>query len=228
MSDRNAFFAEVFTRELTRWKKEQHKSQEEFAGEIHVEPNMITRYKQGKAHPTETTLEEICRVLQVEKSAFYPQSLADRLKYDKTTQKEVKLLLRQMEMKSITDSSINFLFWEFLWQTIPNLKRLLPSSLNNVEDGFLFQKDIRGEVELFDRSDLEYIYALQQDVINHIYMQTIKYALGQQLEKDRFQAYHEKCVPEEEEINYHWDNVFSMILQELLRNPPKEDTNGID
>lgn len=228
MNDRNAFFAEVFTRELNRWKKDQHKSQEKFAEEIHVEPNMITRYKQGKAYPSDGTLEAICRVLQVDKSVFYPQSFGDRLKYDKVMQEEVKLLLRKMEVKYVVSSNINLLFWEFLWQTIPNLKRLLPSSLHDAKSGFLFQKDIRDESELFDQSDLEYISVLQKDVINYIYMQTIKHALRQQIEKATSQDTQENHVSTEQEINRNMDIILSMILQDILRNPAKEDTNGID
>lgn len=228
VSNRNAFFAEVFTRELNRWKQEQHKTQEDFAEEIQVGPNMVSRYKKGEAYPADSTMEEICRVLQVEKSIFYPQSFEDRIKYDEDTKARVKLILQEMEMESITDSGINYLFWEFLWKTIPNIKRLLPSSVHEKKEGFLFQKTIQDEPELFDQTDLDFIANLQKDVVNYIYMQTIQYALGQQLEKGRSQAVREKRVPEEEELDHHWDSVFSMMLQQLLHNPEKEDSDGID
>lgn len=228
MSNRNAFFADIFTRELNRWKQEHRKNQEAFAAEIDVEPNMITRYKQGKAYPTDTTLEKICKVLQVEKSEFYPQSFEDRMKYDDATKARVQLILQDMELTAVVDSGINLLFWELLWQTIPNLKRLLPSSICEIKEGFLFQKKIRDEIEFFDQSDLDFIADLQKDVVNYIYMQTIKYALGQQLEKGRSQAVRKKRVPEEEELDHHWDSIFSMMLQQLLHNPEKEDTDGID
>ena len=228
VSNRNAFFAEVFTRELNRWKQEQHKNQEDFAEEIQVVPNMISRYKKGDAYPADSTMEEICRVLQVEKSIFYPQSFEDRMKYDEETQKRVKLILQEMELESITDSGINFLFWEFLWQAVPNIKRLLPSSIHEAQNGFLFQKKIHDEVESFVQSDLDFIADLQKNVVNYIYMQTIQYALGQQLKKGRSQAAREKRVPEEQELDHHWDSVFSMMLQQLLLSPEKEDTDGID
>ena len=228
VSNRNAFFEDVFKQELKRWKMEQHKNQEEFAAEIDVEPNMITRYKQGKAHPTDATLEKICRVLQVEKSEFYPKSFEDRLKYDDATKDRVKLILQDMELTAVVDSGINLLFWELLWQTVPNLKRLLPSSICEIKEGFLFQKKIQDEIEFFDQSDLDFIADLQKDVVNYIYMQTIKYALGQQIEKGRSQAVREKRVPEEEELDHHWDSVFCMMLQQLFHNSEKEDTDGID
>ena len=65
-------------------------------------------------------------------------------------------------------------------------------------------------------------------MVNYIYMQTIQYALGQQLEKDRSQAVREKRIPEEQELDHHWDCVFSIMLQQLLHNPEKEDSDGID
>ena len=77
MNERNSFFAAVFSRELDRWKKENKRSQEDFAIAIGLNgKNMITRYKNGTAYPEPEKLENICSVLGVEESICYPEAPA--------------------------------------------------------------------------------------------------------------------------------------------------------
>ncbi len=84
MNDRNSYFAVVFSRELDRWKKENSKSQEDFAVDIGLKgKNMITRYKKGEAYPEPETLDRICNVLGVEKSIFYPSILDNECLFSK-------------------------------------------------------------------------------------------------------------------------------------------------
>ena len=80
MKEKNTFFGDVFTRELNRWKALHGMSQEDFAAEIGVEPNMITRYKQGRSLPSEGTMAAICRVLRVEPEMFRDGQYGDAYK----------------------------------------------------------------------------------------------------------------------------------------------------
>ena len=183
MRERNAFFASVFTRELGRWKQANRTSQEAFAEAIGVEANMITRYKQGKAHPSEATMERICTVLGLENASFYPSTFDEKLKYDKAFLRDVLQFQQQMEAQYLEEFHLDPLFWAFLWAAVPELPSLLPSAIHRVREGFLFQKNLASDSVLLDRTDLEYLSRLQEDTLGYLRTQILKGALGEHLQQ---------------------------------------------
>ena len=210
MSQRNSFFAVTFTRELDRWKKGNRKSQEDFAEAIGKGPNMITRYKSGKDFPSEDTLAEICRVLQVDQSIFYPKTFDEKLKYDSAFQARVKQTLEEMEAEELSANGIDLLFWEFLWRTMPDLKGLMPSAVMGKKKGFLFQKEIDGEIVFFDQEDLDFVFSLQKGISGYIRREVIQYALYHHLDGTHGPDHWESIPGQLEPI-------YDLITRELLR-----------
>ena len=61
--NRNKFFAQVFSRKLKEWCKENGLKQADFGQQIGVHANMVARYKSGNAYPTPEKMDRICSVL---------------------------------------------------------------------------------------------------------------------------------------------------------------------
>ena len=73
---RNKYFSIVFKKELDRWKKENKKTQENFAEEVGLESkNSITDYRTGKSFPKPKTLQAISEVLGVDANVFTTPSM---------------------------------------------------------------------------------------------------------------------------------------------------------
>ena len=70
--DRNKFFAQVFSRKLKEWCNTNGLNQADFSQRIGVHLNMISRYKSGKAYPTEEIMDRLCSVLGCSKEDLVP------------------------------------------------------------------------------------------------------------------------------------------------------------
>ncbi len=213
---KNEYFASVFTRELDRWKKENHSSQEKFAAEIGVDPNMIGRYKKGIAHPTDCTLESICDVLGVEKTIFYPSTIEDHFMYDDDFREVVYRGLEQIQYDALREAKIDPAFWGFLWRLVPYSETLFPISKLESTDEPLFYKKTQDDLVAVYPKDLEYVRNLQSDVIEYITLHLLKSSLRQRLN-------HTKMVGvSEAEVNSELDKIFSVLTSEILRENQKE------
>ena len=218
MSNRNAFFAAVFTRELDRWKKENKSSQEDFAVRIGVEPNMVSRYKKGTAHPKEETLNSICRELGVDKNIFYPQTFEDWFGSSEEFRRRVFADQEARELNALLDAGIDLLFWEFLWRKIPYTKHILPIPNMNKQDDLLFIKKSSDEFYKVFQQDLEFVSQLQEDVIDYISMQMLKSSLRQRLNRVSFENI------TKDQINFEIDKLFSALALDIIQDIRKEDS----
>ena len=227
MSERNAFFANAFARELDKWKKETRRSQQDFAELIDVEPNMITRYKQGKAHPGDERMEAICKVLGVEKAVFYPQTFADWFESSEDFRNGIFRNMEQMEWEALRKADISILFWELLWKQIPYTQHLLPLCGDDQEENLLFIRKSEDGICEIHRRDLEFMKKLQDDVMEYMTMALIKGVLGQRLADARSEAF--RNTFDETQIDVQVDRIISTMVLELGRIRNEEETaNGID
>ena len=224
MNDRNSYFAAVFSRELERWKKENNKSQEDFAIAIGLSgKNMITRYKKGTAYPEPENLERICKVLSVEASVFYPSTFEDRLSYDADFRDAIYRNLEKAQYDALREAGIDPAFWGFLWRAVPYTETLFPIfNLESEDETPLFlKKTTDGVVDVYEK-DLEFVRKLQEDVIKYVNMQLIKTALDQSL----------KCsvvdFRSETALSKRLDELFSVLALDLLNSGRKDITNGND
>ena len=69
---RNGYFAQIITRKIKVWCEENDATQQDFCRKVGLHPNMITRYKKGKAYPTDEVLEAMCYVLGCDANEFIP------------------------------------------------------------------------------------------------------------------------------------------------------------
>lgn len=214
---KNEYFATVFTRELARWKKECGSSQEKFAAQIGVEPNMIGRYKKGEAHPSSGTLERICAVLGVENTIFYPSTLEDRYVYDDDFREVFNRGLKQVKYSTLKEEQIDLAFWGFLWRLIPYTESLIPMFRSESACNPLFFEESGEDLIPVYPKDLEYVRDLQSDVIEYITLHLLKSSLHQRLKRVRM------ADLTEAEIHKAMDGVFSALTLEILRENLKEE-----
>lgn len=213
MNDRNSYFAAVFSRELDRWKKENNRSQEDFAYAIGLQgKNMITRYKQGKAYPEPETLERICSELGVDQSIFHPDpnNFDDMFFHDADFRHKVTRSVLDTEKKAIEIADISPYFWHFLWR-IPGIQALFPFT----GDYQLFPHHIPNthDWETITAEDLDFIHQLQEDVTEYLTMLLVKKSLSSKLKESSDTA---PLLP---------------ILMQMARDisyQTKEDTDGND
>lgn len=214
---KNEYFAVAFTKELDRWKKENHCSQEEFAARVEVDPNMITRYKKGIAHPTELTLERICAELGVEKSIFYPSTVEDRFKYDNEFREVMYRGLDHLRYDALREVGIDPAFWGFLWRLVPYSENLFPLFPHDATENPIFWENTEGYLNAVYEKDLEYVRKLQSDVTEYMTLHLIKSALSQQLSQA------EMGNGSESEITRELDKIFSVLTLEILREKRKDE-----
>ena len=181
MNERNLFFASVFSKELDRWKKEKNQTQEDFASLTGIHKNSISRYKKGDAYPTEPALGEICRVLDVDSSIFYPHTFEEKFLYDKDFRNVVFADQEAREYDTLREAEIDILFWEFLWRKIPYAKMVMPMCKSNVEYDPVFLKKFSDNIYKISHQDIEFVRQLQNDVTAYITMILMKKALHQRL-----------------------------------------------
>lgn len=214
MNDRNSYFAAIFSRELERWKKETKQSQEDFAISIGLMgKNMITRYKKGTAYPEPDTLEQICDVLGVEQSIFYPDpnSFEDMFFYDSDFRHNFVNDVLDTEKKAIAKAGISPFFWHFLWR-IPGIQALFPFT-----DGYqTFPKHIPNTHEwaTITAEDLDYIRQLQEEVTEHLTMLLVKKSLYSKLQESSNTA---PLVP-----------ILLQMAKDLIHTPTNDTPNGND
>lgn len=179
MNCRNSYFAEVFSRELDRWKKETKQSQEDFAIAIGLQgKNMISKYRSGEVYPQPERLESICTVLGVDESIFYPHTYEDKFHYDiEFRNKEIDRIL-DMEESLVDSGGINWNFWNYFWDTdIAN--SLFPLSPGNKVDLRIVTPK-RTTVSL-NKEDLTFVKQIQDDVEEYIALLLMKKALKHRL-----------------------------------------------
>ena len=223
MRAKNTYFASVFSKELDRWKKENHSSQENFAGEIGVDPNMISRYKKGDAYPSELTLDAICSVLNVEKTIFFPSTFEDRLAYDDDFRDAIYRGLEKIQYDALREAGVDPAFWGFLWRIVPYTEHLFPIFNREAEaNKVLFPKKTSDNVVDVYEKDLEFVRKLQDDVIKYINMHLIKTALDQRLSCSTIDFLSEAT------LNKGLDEIFSVLIIDLLNGERKDRTDGND
>ena len=66
------YFGDMFTEQLEKWKRINHKTEKEFANAIGVHPNMVTKWKQGKSFPQAANMKSICAEMRIHESTFNP------------------------------------------------------------------------------------------------------------------------------------------------------------
>ena len=93
--ERNTYFAQIFKRKIKVWCETNEATQQEFCNKVGVHPNMITRYKQGRAYPTNEVLETMCSVLGCDANEFIPVVKKEKTLADYTT----KELLAEIERR---------------------------------------------------------------------------------------------------------------------------------
>ena len=220
MKEQNAYFKEVFTSELDRWKKENRKTQEDFAGEIGVNANMIPRYKSGDVYPS-TKIDEICRVLGVDKSIFSPQTFFDAFRTSKAVRDNFNKHNFIDKYCKLEEMGIDFSFWSFLWSKIPYTANFFPTSNNPNEEDVLFLEDMPGNVVPIYPQDLEIILDIQADVIEYTTMQLIKRVLNKHLYDAEYHAI--KGSFSGEEIDAQLDKIICSMILEISRTKKKEE-----
>ncbi len=217
MNDRNVFFSEVFTRELNRWKKETNKTQEDFAAEVGIQPNMISRYKSGHDHPGEDTLTKICKVLSVDKTIFFPQTFEDHYRSSEEYRNRIHDILEREEAKELIKSGIDLFFWRFLWDSVPYMELIFP--LNANDSNTLFAKRFNDKFLYLGSKDIEFFKKLQDDMVEFITMRVVSKALDARLSANTFKV---------QDFEKSLDQVLTIMVQELVIQKPKEATNGND
>ncbi len=212
MYDRNRYFASVLSRELDRWKKEKGKTQGEFANLIPVQENMITRYKKGKAYPSEGVLLRICKELGVESSIFVPQTFEEYFEYDPSFRKCVDSDMKRREDKSLCNAGIDPNFWKYFWSH-PDTLRFFPLSFKKSESKKLFLMNCPiGKIWITD-DDLKLVAELQKEINECFSIVLLKKALP------RFTNSSEDTP------------LFPMLenlAKALIRDEEKEDSDGND
>ena len=221
MNDRNTFFAEVFSSELMRWKKETKQSQEDFAIAIGLKgKNMITRYKNGEAYPEPETLERICEVLGVEKSKFSPQTYFDAFRTSKAVRDNFFKHNFVDKYCKLEEMGIDFSFWSFLWSKIPYTANFFPIGNGQNEEDVVFLEEMPENVAAIYKQDLEMIQDLQADVIEYTTMQLIKRVLNKQLSDAEHQAINGSHS--DKEVDAQLDKILCSMILEISRAKKKE------
>lgn len=212
MNDRNSYFAAVFSKELDRWKKENKQSQEDFAIAIGLNgKNMITRYKNGTAYPEPEKLENICSVLGVEESIFYPQTYEDKFHYDKDFRsKEIDRIL-DMEEALVDSAGINWSFWNYFWE-LDIANTFFPFSPGE-KVALRIVTPKRTQVSI-NEEDLSFVKQLQDEIEEYITMTIMKKALRHRLGEGS----DTRVV----------QVLFDMAKDFIVHEKSKEDTDGID
>lgn len=229
MNDRNSYFADVFSRELDRWKKETAKSQEDFAIAIGLSgKNMISRYKKGTAYPEPKTLKQICEVLGVDRSVFYPQTFYDKFRYSKEVRDQFfreNLIDKRCKLEEM---GIDLNFWSFLWRKIPYTANFFPVSSSQRTEDVLFLENVQeNDLAVIYQQDLDIIADIQADVIEYTTMQLIKRILNKHLSDAELRAINGSISCEE--IDAQLDTVISSMILEIIGAKKKEDhQNGND
>lgn len=215
---KNKYFSEVFTRELNKWKKENHKTQEHFAEAIGVEPNMITRYKDGSAHPKDQRLELICTVLCVDKSIFFPQTPSELYESDEAYRNTVHQTLHSIELDAVKSSGIDLGFWGFIWRKISCMNVVFPVASND-SDPLIYKKHSDDSFTALTQEDLNFVCQLQNEVIEFITMQILKKSLNIRLNS---------TILDTADFKKSIDTILSAIILEILESKEREAINGND
>lgn len=95
--ERNTYFAQIFEQKIKVWCKANKSTQQDFGNRVGITPNMITRYKQGNAYPTNEVLEKMCSVLGCNANEFIPVVKKEKTLADYTTQE----LLAEIERRCL-------------------------------------------------------------------------------------------------------------------------------
>lgn len=177
MSERNLFFATVFSRELDRWKNETGNNQEAFGELTGIHPNSISRYKKGAAFPTAPVLDIICKTLGVNESIFFPSTPVEKLLYDEEFRTDYFTKLVEEDLEIVKSAGIHPGFWSFF------------SSINLIRDIFPFEippsDEYKGSIVFgntnsagkktgFTENDLLYVKHLQNEVETIIMVMAIR------------------------------------------------------
>lgn len=211
MSERNKFFADIFKKELDRWKKDTGKKQVDFADLIGVTENMISKYRGGKAYPAADILDSICNVLGVEESIFYPQSYEDKFHYDEDFRsKEIDRIL-DLEEALVNSAGINWNFWNYFWE------HDIADTLFPVTPGKKIELRIstpkRTTVSL-NKEDLALVKQIQDEIEEYITLILMKKALKQRLGESSDAGVVQV--------------LFDIAKDLICKNNDKEAPNGID
>lgn len=217
MKKQNEFFANVFCRELNRWKKENHKTQENFAEAVNVEPNMISRYKKGIARPTDDRLTEICKVLCVDSSIFFPQTPEDHYHSDPEYRSAVNKLIDREEHITIAKTKIDPFFWEFLWEEISCMDAIFPLGTKGATHHVT--RRLNDEFKLIFSDDIAFIEELQKNVIDYISILLLKKKLRIALDQEFYSN-------NTHDIAATVENVITGMVQVILSCASKEATDG--
>ena len=103
------FFGAVFTELLSRWKREEKKTEKDFAKRVNVHPNMVTNWKKGLSYPQAANMVSICSELKVNDSVFNPITSHERDYVTNIGRKEQSRLLQMYADKNGLDE--DFYAW---------------------------------------------------------------------------------------------------------------------
>lgn len=187
MSERNQFFAIAFSNELERWKKATGHTQAEFSEMTGIHPNSISRYKGGKAFPTEPALNAICRVLKVDESVFYPATIADRILYDEKYRTDVVKKSIEHDLEIVKAAGIRHGFWEFFLSN-DLIRDIFPFEISPAEEysgAIVFGgENHAGKKTGFTAKDLLYVRHLQDEVESIISAMLIRETMLREYRKE--------------------------------------------
>lgn len=211
MSERNKFFADIFKKELDRWKKDTGKKQVDFADLIGVTENMISKYRGGKAYPAADILDSICNVLGVEESIFYPQSYEDRFHYDKDFRSQEIDRILDLEEALVDSAGINWNFWNYFWEhdIADTMFPLSPGKKIELR----IVTPMRTTVSL-NKEDLALVKQIQDEIEEYITLILAKKILKQRL-------------GESSDVRVV-QVLFDLAKDLIVHDNSKEDTDGID
>lgn len=116
------YFAKVFTELLNQWKRENNKSQSDFANIIGAHPNSISRYKKAEDFPNESTLVAIAKELGVNVDIFYPSTDVEKFLYDTDFFDKTSKALASRFFNIFEKYKINYDFYQFLKYSSNNFK----------------------------------------------------------------------------------------------------------
>lgn len=108
------YFSKVFTELLNQWKRENNKSQSDFANIIGAHPNSISRYKKAEDFPNESTLVAIAKELGVNVDIFYPSTDVEKFLYDTDFFDKTSKALASRFLNIFEKYKINYDFYQFL------------------------------------------------------------------------------------------------------------------
>lgn len=108
------YFAKVFTELLNQWKRENNKSQSDFANIIGAHPNSISRYKKAEDFPNESTLIAIAKELGVNVDIFYPSTDVEKFLYDTDFFDKTSKAWASRFLNIFEKYKINYDFYQFL------------------------------------------------------------------------------------------------------------------